>query len=85
MLQLVYKTSGNTIIPHKPTFMLRSSSGNPPYQTGKLSPTHSTEGIPSAHDKSPTHTRPLSLLPPTATFTHRECLCVCACVMDSNL
>lgn len=42
-----------------------------------ISPPHSSEGIPSAHDKSPTHTRPLSLLPLTATFTHRECLCVC--------
>lgn len=57
-----------------------SSGGNPPLQTGKLSPPHSSEGIPSAHDKSPTHTRPLSLLPPTAAFTHRECLRVCAYV-----
>ena len=53
---------------------------NPPFQTGELSPPHSSERTPSAHDKSPTHTQSLSLLPPTATFTHRQCLCVCAYV-----
>lgn len=62
------------------TLTLRSSSWNTPFQTGKLSPPHSSEGIPSAHDNSLTHTQPLCLLPPTATFIHKECLCVCAYV-----
>lgn len=44
------------------------------------SPQHSTEGIPPAHDKSSTHIQPLSLLPPTATFTQRDaCVYVHMC------
>lgn len=57
-----------------------------------ISHPHSWEGIPSAHDKSPTQARTLGPSPPTATFsTQRQCLCVCAticvssCVTDGNL
>lgn len=67
------------------TFILRANSGSPPFQTGKLSTPHSSKGIPPAHDKSFTHTQPLSLLPPTESLTQRMPVCMCLCVRDSNL
>lgn len=65
---------------------LESARRNPPFHTGKLSPLHSSEGIPPTHDKTATHTEPLvGCLPPTSAFTYRECLCIYVCVTDSNL